>query len=106
VQELGGSIARARDIAQADELKYSIPSTSCSFCEWGLSREEESAFLVAVSSNTLLSRTLNFSWELNEICDFRVARLLLEDCFQIWSLGCKKIVLYIVYFAYSLLSLL
>jgi len=60
VQELGGIIAR--QLAQADQWKYSIPWTLCSVYEWGLAEGQES-FLSHFPwvLNPLFSRSSNFS---------------------------------------------
>jgi len=50
VQELGGTTARQP--AQADEQKYSIPYTSCLVYKWGLVGGQESASSLSLASFT------------------------------------------------------
>ena len=106
----GGS--RARQLTQAGQWKYSIPWTSCSVYEWGLSRDRRlSALLISMGLNPLLSRSLDFSrsfvfFGILEIYNFGVLRSLLWAWLWISHRVLRKIGLYIVCFPYPLLSLL
>ena len=97
MQELGGSTAR--QTAQAGRQKYSIPGAAHSVYGWG----EESALLISVSSNSLLSGTSNF---FRNFARFTLSRF--RDCCSgtDCELMAREIVLCRVGFAYSLSSLL
>jgi len=84
VQELGGSIAR--QIAKL--ANGNVPYHRCHAYEWGLARGQESALLVSMSLNPLLSTSFNFSVSLFFLKnfakfarkhDFRVPQSLLLD---------------------------
>jgi len=50
--------------SQAGQWKRCVPWTSCSVYEWGLARGQESALLVSVTLNSLVSVSSNFSGSL------------------------------------------
>jgi len=92
--------------SQAGHWKYSKPWMSCSAFEWGLTGGRNLLSLVSISLNPPLSWKVELFCEFSEIRNFQVPQLLLGDWLRIGHQVVRKIVLYIVCFAYSLLSVL